>query len=484
MASACELRRTSHDERLAGSEPYDVVDWDGPEDDANPLYWGTPKKVLNVACVSIFNFLTPLGSAMFAPGVTQVMEQFHSTSKPLSSFVVSVYLLGFAFGPLIVAPLSELYGRLPLYHGCNILFTLSNIACALAPSMSSLIGFRFLAGSAGSAPLALGAGTIADIMEPKRRGLAIAVWATGPVVGPVVGPVCGGFLTENASWRWVFWVIAILSGICTGFSFLFLRETYAPILLSRKTKRLIRETGHSNKRSALHSDLTPSTLFTTSITRPLKMLVFSPIISALSLYVAVVYGFLYLLFTTMSQVYGNQYHFTAGLVGLTYIGLGAGSTIGLLAMGRFSDVVSKRLAGGTKGSWKPEFRLALMIPLSLGLPIGLFWYGWAAEKKAHWILPIIGTGWIGIGVVASFVAIQSYLVDAFTTHAASAAAASTVLRSLLGAVLPLAGPSMYSALGLGWGNSVLAFIAIAMLPLPLVFFMYGERIREKQLFVF
>lgn len=129
-----------------------------------------------------------MGSAMFAPGVTQVMEQFHSTSKPLSSFVVSVYLLGFAFGPLIVAPLSELYGRLPLYHGCNILFTLSNIACALAPSMSSLIGFRFLAGSAGSAPLALGAGTIADIMEPKRRGLAIAVWATGPVVGPVVGP--------------------------------------------------------------------------------------------------------------------------------------------------------------------------------------------------------------------------------------------------------------------------------------------------------
>ncbi|RAQ78484.1 hypothetical protein AFCA_002512 [Aspergillus flavus] len=99
MASACELRRMSHDEPWAGSEPYNILDWDGPEEDANPLYWGTPKKVLNVACVSIFNFLTPLGSAMFAPGVTQVMEQFHSTSKPLSSFVVSVYLLGFAFGP-------------------------------------------------------------------------------------------------------------------------------------------------------------------------------------------------------------------------------------------------------------------------------------------------------------------------------------------------------------------------------------------------
>ena len=137
------------------------------------------------------------------------------------------------------------------------------------------------------------------------------------------------------------------------------------------------------------------------------MLVFSPIISALFFYVAVVYGFLYLLFTTMSQVSGNQYNFTAGFVGLTYIGLGAGSTTGLLAMGRFSDVVSKHLAGGTKSPLKPEFRLALMIPLSLALPIGLLWYGWTAEKKAHWILPIIGTGWIRIVVVTSYVRFAS-----------------------------------------------------------------------------
>ena len=131
---------------------------------------------------------SPLGSAMFAPGVSEVMKEFHSTNQPMSSFVVSVYLLGFAFGPLIVAPLSELYGRLPLYHGCNILFVISNVACALAPSLPSLVGFRFLAGSAGCAPLALGAGTIADVITPESRGLAISIWAVGPVIGPVVGP--------------------------------------------------------------------------------------------------------------------------------------------------------------------------------------------------------------------------------------------------------------------------------------------------------
>lgn len=189
-------------------QPPDMVDWDGPDEIANPLNWSSRKKIVTVGIVSLFNFLTyvsgtlaslshsilktasssPLGSAMFAPGVSQAMDDFGSTSKPMSSFVVSVYLLGFAFGPLVVAPLSEMYGRLPIYHASNVLFALSNVACALAPSLSSLVGFRFLAGSAGSAPLALGAGTIADIIAPHRRGLAISVWAVGPVIGPVVGP--------------------------------------------------------------------------------------------------------------------------------------------------------------------------------------------------------------------------------------------------------------------------------------------------------
>ncbi|PLB44946.1 MFS general substrate transporter [Aspergillus steynii IBT 23096] len=474
-------RSFEHDiqNEVSSAQCANVVDWDGPDDEANPLNWKRSLKITTVAIVSVFNFLTPLGSAMFAPGVQEVMDEFQSTSQPMSSFVVSVYLLGFAFGPLIVAPLSEIYGRLPLYHGCNTLFILSNVACALAPSLPSLVGFRFLAGSAGCAPLALGAGTLADVITPERRGLAISIWAVGPVIGPVVGPVCGGFLTQNVSWRWVFWVIAIAGGVSTGVSFILLRETYAPIILARKTRRLARDTGNTDLQSALHRDLSPIQLFATTIIRPLKMLLFSPIVSLLSWYVAVVYGFLYLLFTTMSKIYREQYHFSASIVGLTYIGLGLGSAIGLLAMGMFSDKLSNRLATASKSQLKPEFRLSLMIPLALCMPIGLVWYGWTADKKAHWILPIIGTCWVGVGVVVSFTGVQAYLVDAFTTQAASAAAANTVLRSLMGAVLPLAGPSMYNTLGVGWGNTLLAFVGLVMLPLPLIFFKYGEKLRMK-----
>jgi len=116
------------------------------------------------------------------------------------------------------------------------------------------------------------------------------------------------------------------------------------------------------------------------------------------------------------------------------------------------------------------------------VPIGLFIYGWTAEKHVHWIVPIIGTAFVGVGLLATFMPIMTYLVDAFTIYAASAIAVSTILRSLAGALLPLAGRKMYQTLGLGWGNSLLAFIALAMCPMSWIFFRYGERIRTSPRF--
>lgn len=103
----------------------------------------------------------------------------------------------------MIAPLSELYGRLPVYHACNVGFIAWTIACALATDMNMLIGFRFLAGCWGVAPLTNGGGTIADLMAPEKRGGAMAIWAMGPLLGPVIGPVAGGFLAAAEGWRWM-----------------------------------------------------------------------------------------------------------------------------------------------------------------------------------------------------------------------------------------------------------------------------------------
>ena len=191
------------------SHSVNEVWWDGPDDPSNPRNWPNSKKFTNVALVSLQCLISPIASAMFAPGVQRVMEDFNSTSKELATFVVSVFVLGFGIGPLVLAPLSEIYGRLPIYLWTNIFFVIFTIACAVSTNLNMLVGFRFLAGLAGSAPLANGGGTIADLIIQEKRGAAMAIFGIGPLLGPVIGPIAGGYLAEAEGWRWVFWVIAI-----------------------------------------------------------------------------------------------------------------------------------------------------------------------------------------------------------------------------------------------------------------------------------
>ncbi|KAF4972816.1 hypothetical protein FSARC_716 [Fusarium sarcochroum] len=459
-----------------------VVNWDGPDDPANPQNWSMKKKTITVIIVSSITFVTPLASSIFAPSIEQVMVEFNSTNEQLASFIVSVYLLGYCFGPLVVAPLSEMYGRLPLYNICNVLFVIFNVACALSPNLGGLIAFRLLAGLAGCCPLTLGAGSLADIISKEKRGAAMSSWVLGPLLGPVVGPIAGGYLSAAKSWRWSFWVVAIVTGAITIVAFVFMRETYAYVILDKKTKKLRKETGNTKLRSALDKGITPKELFSLAMVRPTKMLLFSPIVLFLSLYMALIYGYLYLLFTAMPALFEGEYHFSSGSVGLSYIGIGVGSLTGLAITGATSDPLVRYLAKKNGGDTKPEYRLPVMVGACFLIPAGLFLFGWTAENRNHWILPIIGTGFLGCGMIVVFMAISVYLVDAYLEYAASAIAASTVLRSLVGALLPLAGRSMYNSLGYGWGTSLLGFISVAAIPLPLIFYKYGEKIRSRNLF--
>jgi len=256
-----------------------------------------------------------------------------------------------------------------------------------------------------------------------------------------------------------------------------MRETYAVAILARKAAKLRAQTGNPNLKSKLDSGLSSRDLFLYSIVRPTKMLFRSPIVASLSTYVAVVYAYLYILFTTFATVFSSQYGMGPGIVGLCFIGIGIGSLIGqFVSVYVGNRIMRKHMAAG---DLKPEHRLPLMIPGALAVPIGLFWYGWSVYAHTHWIVPIIGTGFVGFGLLLTFMPANTYLVDVFTAHAASAMAANTVLRSVVAAVLPLAGRHMYDALGLGWGNSLLGFIALLFAPIPFVFLRYGEFIRTR-----
>jgi hypothetical protein len=258
-----------------------------------------------------------------------------------------------------------------------------------------------------------------------------------------------------------------------------LRETYAPVLLERKAAKLREETGNPNYRSKLASDMTTQRLFKYSIIRPLKMLICCPIVTVMCSYVAILYGILYLLFSTYSFVFKGFYGFSTFDAGLVFLAGGAGTLMGLFYVGNLSDKTLKARAAMGK-TITPEDRLPFIIaiPGSLTFPIGLIIYGWTAQAHVHWIVPQIGTAITGFGSILIFIGVQTYLVDAFVDYAASVIGANAVLRGIAGAFIPLGGLDLYNSLGLGWGNSLLAFIALAFAPLPWIFGLYGAKIRN------
>lgn len=459
-----------------------IVGWESQDDPEMPLNFADSRKWLLLGLLSSITFISPLASSMFAPAVSFMDQTFHNTSLLLSSLTVSIFVLGYCIGPLILAPLSEIYGRRFVLTGANVFFCVWQIGCALAPNLSSLIVFRLLAGIGGSGCLTIGGGVISDLFHSDRRGLATAIYSLGPLFGPVIGPICGGFIGQRIGWRWVFWILLIAASIVTIGIECFTRETNPKVLIHRKVKRLQRDLNRPELRSCYQPEgvlHTPTQILIHGMVRPLKMLFLSPIVALLSLYMAVVYGLLYLLFTTITSVFVNNYNFQPELCGLAYIGLGIGFMGGLLVVAKISDTTVVRMTKANNDVFEPEMRLPACIFFACFVPITFFWYGWTVDKHVHWIVPMIGLIPFGFGMMGIFIPIQTYVIDSFPMFAASGIAALTVSRSLFGAFLPLAGPSMYASLGLGWGNSVLGFIAIGLIPAPLLIYKFGGRIRKN-----
>lgn len=209
------------------------------------------------------------------------------------------------------------------------------------------------------------------------------------------------------------------------------------------------------------------------------MLFLNPIVTLFSVYTALIYGYFYLLITTLPTVFTTSYDFPPQMLGLTYLGTAVGMLLSIVSFGFFSDWILRRSAKNSDGKVDPEIRLLPMIPGAFLVPGSLFVYGWSAHYQVFWLVPILGTAMLGAGLNSAFIAIQTYLVDAYTIHAASALAATTILRSIAGALLPLVGPKMYETMGLGWGNSLMGFLSVVFIPVPFLFVRYGKALRER-----
>ncbi|ROV88759.1 hypothetical protein VMCG_10050 [Cytospora schulzeri] len=455
-----------------------VVDFDKPSDPADPLQWSQGKKLAIVINISLLSAVGQMASSMIAPSVEQVITEFRTTNLLLAILVVSVFMIGMAIGLLLTSGISEVYGRCVVIHVTNVLFVVFGVAAAVSQSLGQLIGFRLLQAVAAAAPPAIGGGVIGDMFEPRERGRATAIYGFGMLMGPMIGPIAGGYITQSLGWRWVCWVITISGAVLLVGTFGVLRESYRPLVLERKVQRLRKETGNSHLLAAIPHQSSGFRTLKDSIVRPINLLILAPTVALPALGLAVVFGMMYLMLSTMSTVYQQVYGWSTGASGLPYLGLGGGLITGLIVYSVTADRAYIRLSKTTT-TLSPEIRLS---PITIGSPfcaVGLIIYGWAFEKQLHWILPIIGCIVFSWGMVAFMMPVTTYLIDVFHAKAAGPVGAAAVLRCLAGGLLPLCADNLYTTLGYGWGNTLLAFVALMFTPFPYLFYRNGERLRER-----
>ncbi|KAG1860060.1 multidrug resistance protein 4 [Suillus subluteus] len=450
------------------------------DDPANPRNWTPTKKWTAIIILALYTFVTPLASSIMAPSLPDLAIKYGITDPTVTALTLSIFLLSFAIGPLFAAPLTEVYGRVWVLHLSNLLFLAFNLGCAFAPNTSSFLAFRFLAGFVGSAPIACGGGVVSDLFSEYDRASAMSVYYVGPLIGPVIGPVMGGFIAESVGIQYDFYVVAAICGVAAVIGIPFLRESYAPVIRLRRQKM----TRDLEKAAGIHPDLTAPHMnkwvyLWINLKRPVILLTRSFICFILSLYVALIYGIYYLMFATFPTLFSEVYHFSIGIGGLAYIGLGVGFISAAIFGAKLSNKIYSHLSAKNGGVGKPEMRIPTLIFGSLFAPVGLLWYGWSAQAEINFVMPIIGTAIFSFGLMATFLPIQLYLVDTFT-YAASATAAASALRSLLGFAFPLFGQQMFAVLGYGGGNSLLAGLAIVIgIPFPIWIYYAGERMRAR-----
>ena len=338
---------------------------------------------------------------------------------------------------------------------------------------------RFFGGIFGSSALAIIGGTLADFWGPVDRGFALGLFAGATFIGPVAGPIMGGFITQSyLGWRWTAWITLIMAVFFGIVAFIICPESYAPVLLQRKAAKIRFE----KKNWAIHAPADESRVEKKDIInkylfRPFLMMALEPILLLITVYMAFIYGILYLFFEAYPIAFQEVRGWNNGVGALPFLGITIGVILGVAIITYTSNTRFKRKMEANGGKPIPEERLIPMIVGAFLLPIGLFWFAWTSNPHISWVPQVIAGIPTGAGVLLIFLQGISYIIDVYLMYANSAIAANTLVRSLAGGGFPLFATAMYHTLGVDWATSLLGFLTVAFLPVPVLFYVYGKRLR-------
>ncbi|KAI1359580.1 major facilitator superfamily domain-containing protein [Xylaria arbuscula] len=448
------------------------------EDGENPREWSFWYRAWMTFAISYSTWIVVLYSTAYTSSIPGLMEEFNVSDQTIATLGVTTYLIGLGLGSLIWAPISELYGRKPVYLVCVTIFTILVLPTCLATSLTEIIVVRFFGALFGAALIANSAGTVVDISTEETRALVLSLWSIAPLNGPVTGPVIGGFVYQYLGWQWNNWLILILAGAASLFM-LGTAETYAPVILKAKAARKRKETNDDRWWTRYDLNLSPIDLVKLNLTRPFVLFATEPILWFFNLWISIVYGILYLCFVAYPIVFTQHRGWSPGLTGLSFVGIGIGTTIGIAGEPIWRRVINSHPVDPETGRRPPEATARILAIGSILTPIGQLIFAWTSLPPTHWAVSIAFGIPFGLGNSFSFIYGSNYLAGAYGIYAASALAGNAVTRSLLGGLLPLAGPKLYATLTPQWAGTFLGLLEVALIPIPFVFWRYGDKIRAK-----
>lgn len=469
-----------------------LIDFDPKGDPENPQEWSRSFKwaitliltwmAFNVTfcCCSVVPIAAGIVRDLDGKNGSQGAQSSGADASRYSSvLLVTIWELGESAGPLLIAPLSEMFGRYPVLNVCNTLFAVVTLLSALSPTTPILIMYRALSGLLISSNV-LNPAIVGDIWEPESRGSPMSLISFSPLIGGSIGPAIAGAIAEKIGWRWVLVISALLIGTAEALTLTCFRETYKVVILKRRANRLRVSEESAALITATDGKLKhrSGTELLESITRPFYVFGSSGVLLALALYGSLAFAHFYNISTTLPHILETKYGLTPKATGGCLIAFSVGAAVSVFICNLYLDKIYVHLRDSSADRvGQPEFRLPFSILGALLMPPALAFYGWAAQAHLPLGVLLLSVALVGHTLLLALLPLSAYIVDAFGVYSASAMTGFIVSRCLMGSFLPLATTPLVDALGYGWGFTVLAGVSAALAPIPIVVMRFGEQWR-------